>query len=233
MGKVLINESSLVDIGDAIRGKLGVQALYKPSQMAGAIEQISGDDIKVTEYDYADFPGTTKIILPYELEAGMSFEVEFNARAGNNQAICGVYGTEYSGNATWNRIIISDTYIYVGQGDISRQTYLNVGAQIVGYKHNVKINQSGRIIVDNVDIGEYIYNNPNDYKLPLCLGFNYITTPGIFFNGKLYKYKVNLNGDTIIDLKPVKASGKYSFSGLLNRINNAIYTGDIAIGNDE
>lgn len=42
MAKVLVTESYLEDIGDAIRAKLETQDTYKPSQMANAIGQISG-----------------------------------------------------------------------------------------------------------------------------------------------------------------------------------------------
>lgn len=42
MTKVLITESYLEDIADAIRAKNGTQNTYKPSEMAGAIDAISG-----------------------------------------------------------------------------------------------------------------------------------------------------------------------------------------------
>ena len=42
MANVIVNDEYLEDIADAIRDKLGVQTTYKPSQMAGAIESISG-----------------------------------------------------------------------------------------------------------------------------------------------------------------------------------------------
>ena len=45
MGNVLVQESSLQDIANAIRAKNGSQTTYKPSQMADAIEAISGGGI--------------------------------------------------------------------------------------------------------------------------------------------------------------------------------------------
>ena len=46
MTKVLINDQSLYDIADSIRGKLGVETLYLPSDMADAIESIeTGTDL--------------------------------------------------------------------------------------------------------------------------------------------------------------------------------------------
>lgn len=51
MTKVLLTESHLEDIADAIRGKLGVQTTYTPGQMAGAIESIptGGSAVLVTK----------------------------------------------------------------------------------------------------------------------------------------------------------------------------------------
>lgn len=48
MANVFVNEDSLSDIADAIRSKLNVQTTYKPSEMANAIESISGGGITPT-----------------------------------------------------------------------------------------------------------------------------------------------------------------------------------------
>lgn len=48
MANVLVEESSLQDIADAIRSKNGTQNTYKPNQMADAIEAISGGGITPT-----------------------------------------------------------------------------------------------------------------------------------------------------------------------------------------
>lgn len=44
MSKVLVTESYLTDIGDAIRNKNGSTTKYKPSEMAGAINAITAQD---------------------------------------------------------------------------------------------------------------------------------------------------------------------------------------------
>ena len=49
MSKVLVNESSLTGIADAIRGKNGSTDTYKPSEMAAAITAISGSGGPVIE----------------------------------------------------------------------------------------------------------------------------------------------------------------------------------------
>ena len=49
MAKVLVNESSLTGIADAIRGKNGETTTYKPSEMAAAITAISGGGPDIPE----------------------------------------------------------------------------------------------------------------------------------------------------------------------------------------
>lgn len=44
MAIVTVNDSTLTDIADSIRAKLGVQDTYKPSEMSDAIDSISGGD---------------------------------------------------------------------------------------------------------------------------------------------------------------------------------------------
>ena len=51
MSKVLVTESYLTDIGNAIRNKNGSTNQYKPSEMAAAISNIKGEDIIVTRGD--------------------------------------------------------------------------------------------------------------------------------------------------------------------------------------
>lgn len=51
MSEVIINEQNLIDIADAIRLKLGVETEYKPSEMAGAIEEIEGGTYGTKEID--------------------------------------------------------------------------------------------------------------------------------------------------------------------------------------
>lgn len=65
----LIDTSTLTDIADAIRGKLGVQTQYKPGQMPEAIESISGGGITPTGTKSITANGT------YDVTAFASAEV--------------------------------------------------------------------------------------------------------------------------------------------------------------
>lgn len=52
MGKVVVTETYLEDIADAIRNKLDVETTYKPSEMANAIEsiEVTPDDATGVEF---------------------------------------------------------------------------------------------------------------------------------------------------------------------------------------
>lgn len=69
MGYGIIDTSTLTDIADAIRGKLGVQTTYKPSEMPEAIESISGGGITPTGTKSITANGT------YDVTAFASAEV--------------------------------------------------------------------------------------------------------------------------------------------------------------
>lgn len=66
----LIDTSTLTDIADAIRGKLGVQTQYKPGQMPEAIESISSGGITPTGTKSITANGT------YDVAAFASAEVD-------------------------------------------------------------------------------------------------------------------------------------------------------------
>lgn len=64
MARVLINESNLENIADAIRGKNGTQNTYTPSQMASAISAISGGmDVKLLTATVASDQTSTYTML--------------------------------------------------------------------------------------------------------------------------------------------------------------------------
>lgn len=64
MARVLINESNLQNIADAIRGKNGTQNTYTPSQMASAISAISGGmDVKLLAATVASDQTSTYTML--------------------------------------------------------------------------------------------------------------------------------------------------------------------------
>ena len=71
MSKVLVNESSLTGIANAIRSKNGTETTYKPSEMAGAIEAIQTggtvwNEPPIKDVCFWDYDGT--LLYSYTLK---------------------------------------------------------------------------------------------------------------------------------------------------------------------
>lgn len=70
MANVLVQESSLSDIADAIRAKNGTNNTYKPAQMAGAIRDIAIgvplDENSTIEFALGCDAGGVYIVTPDE-----------------------------------------------------------------------------------------------------------------------------------------------------------------------
>ena len=66
MGKVMVNESSLTAIGEAIRGKNGTTNTYKPSEMAAAISSIpaGGGNLDFSNLEYVQLTSKDGSNLP-------------------------------------------------------------------------------------------------------------------------------------------------------------------------
>lgn len=66
MSKVMVNESSLSAIGEAIRGKNGTTNTYKPSEMAAAISSIpaGGGNFDFSNLEYVQLTSNKSSVLP-------------------------------------------------------------------------------------------------------------------------------------------------------------------------
>lgn len=66
MSKVMVNESSLSAIGEAIRGKNGTTNTYKPSEMAAAISSIptGGGNLDFSNLEYVQLTSNSGSELP-------------------------------------------------------------------------------------------------------------------------------------------------------------------------
>lgn len=66
MSKVMVNESSLTAIGEAIRGKNGTTNTYKPSEMAAAISSIpaGGGNLDFSNLEYVQLTSDRTSVLP-------------------------------------------------------------------------------------------------------------------------------------------------------------------------
>lgn len=154
MARVLVNESNLQNIANAIRGKNGTQNTYTPSQMAGAISAIStGLDIKkLTATVSADTTGTITLLTDPQL---------LKARNSPNGFVCmrylGVgastaelmfwftanFKFAYSGTTAYNSLVIRATASSVNAN------YNTHGLPGDNYNGHININSSGAMILMN------------------------------------------------------------------------------------
>lgn len=114
MSKVLVNESSLTGIANAIRSKNGQTAVYKPSEMAGAIEAIqtgSGTPIEPvlgSEITFYDYDGT--ILYAYTRAQAQAMSALPDAPAHNGLVFSGWTHTLEQIKATKTVLKVGATY---------------------------------------------------------------------------------------------------------------------------
>lgn len=108
MANVLVAESSLQDIADAIRTKTGTQNTYKPSQMADAIDSISGGGITPTgtkEITITENGSVTEDVTSYA-SVEVTVDVETGGGGGDIDALIDGSLTSITSNATSIRMNI-------------------------------------------------------------------------------------------------------------------------------
>lgn len=208
MAKVLVNDSSLTSIADAIREKTGGTDTYKPSEMAGAIASITtgGEAPEYTQVSYIKFNADmrfdteiignqdTKIKIVYTRDSDGAFYMYGVANSGNTASI-----TAYlSSGGTWRFGAKGASYNVAVNEDL-------VHTAIVSKTSITRVGTTSSFsgVADFETIGSIILGacrNPNG-----AVGVaQYI--------GKIYEFKI-WDGDTLVlDFKPcVNSDGIYGF----------------------
>lgn len=126
MANVLVQESSLEAIADAIRAKNGTQNTYKPGQMAEAIEAISGGGITPTGTKQISITAngtTTEDVTSYasaEITANVpnTYSASDEGKVVENGALVAQTSATYTENGTFDTTKINSVIINV-QGSTS------------------------------------------------------------------------------------------------------------------
>ena len=133
MSKVMVNESSLSAIGEAIRGKNGTTNTYKPSEMAAAINSIpaGGGNFDFSNLEYVQLTSDKASALP-DLTPFIS---DFN------KVVC---------------IMIqghNNTYIYLRGTDTDRTSYKDMFHFDTGYgRYSTPSTQLGSVSCYGLDV---------------------------------------------------------------------------------
>lgn len=154
MARVLVNESNLQNIADAIRAKNGTQNTYTPSQMAGAISAIStGLDIKkLTATVSAGTTGTITLLTDPQLKkarnAPNGFVIMRYLGVGASTAELMFWFTAnftigYSGSTAYNSLVLRATASAINA------SYNTHGLPGDNYNGHININSSGALILMN------------------------------------------------------------------------------------
>lgn len=93
MANVFVNDESLTAIADSIRSKLNVQTTYKPSEMADAIDSISGGGITPTGTKQISITsnGTTTEDVTNYASAEITVNVSGGGGVSNSDIVRGVF----------------------------------------------------------------------------------------------------------------------------------------------
>lgn len=154
MARVIINESNLENIADAIRAKNGSSDTYLPSQMASAISNISsGLDIKkLTATVSADTTGTITLLTDPQLKkarnASNGFVLMRYLGVGASTAelmfwFTANFNIGYGGSTAYNSLVLRATASTI---NANYNTHGLVGNN---YNGHININANGAMILMN------------------------------------------------------------------------------------
>ena len=155
MAKVMVNDSTLTSIGEAIRSKRGTTTKYKPNEMPAAIIAIqssgTGGNLDFSKLEYAEITRTTNGTLP-DLS---QFTTDFSKVV----LLC------------WNsgRSTSSSTYLYLRGTDSDRSAHTDLFYFGSSYESTPTDSRTNYFVMDAADMTEIqVYQNGNTAPLTTC-----------------------------------------------------------------
>lgn len=155
MAKVMINETTLASIGDAIRNKIGATAKYKPSEMPAAINAIKtggGAGLDFSKLQYAEVTRATTGTLPNLSQFTTDFSKVY--------LLCWNYGRSTSGGAT---------YLYLKGTDSDRSARHDLFYFGSNYESTPTDSRTNYFVMDASNMGAIqVYQNGTETPLTNC-----------------------------------------------------------------
>lgn len=244
MSKVLVAESSLESIADAIRTKNGTENTYKPGQMAAAIEALPGQSTLVSksitqngsydpEDDDADGYSAVTVNVPNSYAAGDEGKVVSNGALVAQTA----RASEITANGTYDTTTNNEVTVNVAGGGSGDFIKINPDYQGLAYSY---ISTDGRYF-QNTGEGKNIYSSyfhvTAGQKVVLFVGETVSDRLRVhFYAGKTFsdfvQYVENEGPQTAIytSTNNISGTGELSGQGLVMRfIFTASADGEIVV----
>lgn len=174
MANVLVEETSLEDIADAIRSKNGLTTKYKPAEMADAISAISGGGISPTgtkQINITQNGTVTEDVTNYasaEITANVpnSYSASDEGKVVSNGALVAQTSQNITANGTYDTTTKNSVNVAVPQGitPSGSQTFTENGTYDVTSLAQAVVNvegSGGSTPIRGIDHVEFVANDPN------------------------------------------------------------------------
>lgn len=212
MAQVIVTESSLENIGDAIRAKLGTSDTYKPAEMAGAIAQIHGEPVlealSVTENGTYDPSSGKDGFSQAVVNVPNSYAAGDEGKVVSNGALVAQTSDTVTENGTYDTTLKNQITVNVSGGGGGQQINPFTGSTVSLYHStNVSVTDSSvdndgtmemecAVTASNVYEGFNIELNNLVANTPYEIDFDFQFINAGFYNSYGRGYKVTATADT-------------------------------------
>ena len=224
MSYVVTDNKYYAEIAAAIREKLGSSVLYKPSEMAAAISEITGGGGRLpsgyTELEYIESTGTQYVDTGFVPNQDTRVVATFETENCNSNWRCVFGARTTTGNAQSLGFYLSNTNVFSGfYGNSNNKSFTFSGISVSG-KHTVDWNKNV-VTLDGVTQTLTAQTYDSTCSLYIC-NVNTAGTLGAHpLQGKIYSCQIYDNGTLVREFVPCR--NPYGIVGLYDLVNGQFY----------